>query len=258
MSNKQTIQDYCKEHRVWAAKDDIWCSYSKRPKYVPVIGNADHKVWSANWYWNVLDKESLIFPDVAPEKSLVAPDGRFILINPKKSKQHKLTHFKVGHWYQKQKSLNYESEVCNKPFKCIKVTKVACFSDSDTAFIADLQYDKKLILKASDDNGFVEVPAPHLKKLKKYDLVFAWNDNFNERTPPAIETYWGDAKFVTRPKVHVVFPNGRYMELKGKSKNEEYNFMISNGWLYDYILPFDVSLIGVPIKDLPKEENNNE
>lgn len=244
-----TIQDYCKEHRCWVARDDEWYEFEERPEYImaPKIG---YKIWSSNGMNNPLDEENLIFPDVPAEKSLIAPDGRLILMEPKKSKKAP-KQIQVGEWckieliddkLQKMFLLDV-----SKPHRCSDIfigrgilQRVALFDDKYVILLETVQ-------------RFTKVAPPKAYTPKKYDTVFAGNDAFDERTPPAIETYWGDPKFITIPKMNAVFPHGRYLKLAGKSKSEERNFMLENGWYYNHILPFDASLVGVPIKDLPKE-----
>ena len=55
----QTIQDYCKEHRCWAAKDakdNEWHSFNKRPEYISIMSNSNYSynIWSTDrWYYSL-------------------------------------------------------------------------------------------------------------------------------------------------------------------------------------------------------------
>lgn len=250
---KMTLQEYCQKHRCWAAKDDEWDEFEERPDYI-VASNLGRRIWFSNGMCNPLDQENLVFPDVTPEKSLIAPDGRLILMEPKKPKRQKVTHFKVGHWYQKLTKAGCDQVLGGKPLKCIRVTKVMCPPRSDIVFVADLLYGENVI-EALDYDGFVEVPSPALRKPKKYDLVFAWRNTTDIRIPPEVRTYWGHLVISGYGMKNVVFPN-KYISLTKLSRKREQNLMIVDGWFYDHVYPFEPSLVGVPIKDLPKEESN--
>lgn len=72
---KQDIRDYCREHRVWAAKDKdgTWANHSRKPV-------VDGKMWSNTSFiigtaTRFQDASRFTFPDVPWDKSLIAPNG---------------------------------------------------------------------------------------------------------------------------------------------------------------------------------------
>jgi len=83
---KQDIRDYCKEHRVWAAKDSEggngWREFKKKP-------HTDKGSMFSFWLTNdenmfdgmkYIDDDKFTFPDVPFDKSLIAPDGSMPLL----------------------------------------------------------------------------------------------------------------------------------------------------------------------------------
>lgn len=80
---KQDIRDYCRERRLWGAKDyaaDTWYLYTSRP-----ILRA-----TGNWFGPTIGRAStdhFIFPDVSYALSLITPDGEMPLLEPNNKKQ---------------------------------------------------------------------------------------------------------------------------------------------------------------------------
>ena len=76
---KQDIRDYCREHRVWAAKDDYclapnaWCAYVKKP-------SMERKRWYGGNFITSFSPHNSTFPDCPWDKSLIAPDGSMPLM----------------------------------------------------------------------------------------------------------------------------------------------------------------------------------
>lgn len=204
-----TIQEYCKKNRCWAAKDDEWDEFEERPDYI-VASNLGRRIWFSNGMCSQLDQENLVFPDVPAEKSLVAPDGRFILMEPQKEKIN-----------ASQQLITQHDGICVFPPELIEV------------------FRKPKVSK-------------HYKP-KKYDIVFVWDDGFDDRLSPVTATYWGTFEPFASSNIHAVFPFGDYVKLVGKSKKKEQELMKKEGNWYNHVLPFDILLVGLPIKDLSKE-----
>jgi len=90
---KQDIRDYCREHRVWAAKDSIpyntqygqWAEYKEKPTKRSIQW---HPQSLARGQLNrdlFLDESKFTFPDCPWDKSLIAPDGSMPLMEMKEA-----------------------------------------------------------------------------------------------------------------------------------------------------------------------------
>lgn len=123
---RQDIRDYCREHRVWAAKDEAlscWFFYNVKPeKRVSnwIKSGSDSKMYYSELS---LNKDKFIFPDVPWDKSLVAPDGSMPLLS------QRVKGFQVGHWYvnvgdNKDIDLDFDNKrslADGKPHQCTRL-----------------------------------------------------------------------------------------------------------------------------------------
>lgn len=81
---KQTIQEYCKENKLWAAKDytNEWFTFDAKKVNIDdifLISNISKKYFI--YFFKEEKKENIIFPDIVFNKSLVAPDGTMPLLS---------------------------------------------------------------------------------------------------------------------------------------------------------------------------------
>ena len=85
---KQDIRDYCREHRVWAAKDcggegkpsGGWWGWTHRPE---TKNNPTPRTWNLNYGSVICLPSNLAFPSCPWDKSLITPDGSMPLMEPK-------------------------------------------------------------------------------------------------------------------------------------------------------------------------------
>ncbi len=107
------VEDFCREQRCWAAQnmDGTWFWYAKNDK--PHCGS---KHWSGGYAYRLFN--DLVLPThVSWDKSLVAPDGRLILVEGKKQKKKKEAKFKIGRWYKHKytgKVIKYNDPSCSQ------------------------------------------------------------------------------------------------------------------------------------------------
>jgi hypothetical protein len=129
-----------------------------------------------NGFWNgsligyFLDNSECCysFPDVSYDKSLIAPDGRLILMEETKSEQHKKWH------------------------------------------------------------------------PKRFEPIFVWDDKTDVRIPAIVVYYWGKSHGTKFPVITC-----------------EKDYFNKQGFAYQHMRKFDASLVGIPLKYWPKDEQGN-
>lgn len=235
---KQDIRDYCRKHRVWAAKDyaeDAWYLYAARPILI-LVG-----IWRGPMMRKALSHD-FIFPDIRYDLALIAPDGSMPLLEPKyrpDNVKHP-KHFEVGHWY-----------------KCIAKTRPFYFNNEGRMdFVLDgkpHQYTRECVNNGIQGIGgfdkdqktwvwnfedFIEVQAPKNKSKKQVphrgDPLFVWDDDTPDTIPAHVEYFHhfdGDAVIDFDWDVY------------GKPCSYWQHYRL-----------FDPALVGIPRKDWPKEE----
>ena len=112
-----------------------------------------------------------------------------------------------------------------------------------------------------DSDGFIETSPPKTYKPKKYEPVFVWNKDHDINLPAKIRICW---KYYKQPKNDffdcsesiTTFPEEKYITLKGISRLNEAIAILNYGEVYLYFHKFNSKLVGVPIKDFSKGENN--
>lgn len=126
---KQDIREYCKEHRVWAAKQGDngygWRTFKPQDGKPYSFVGAIFGSWKNDrgYFGDSVDSSKFTFPDVSWDKSLIAPDGSMPLLDMAKfsestidsirclsdslnkewqklrATQKRADHFEVGKWY---------------------------------------------------------------------------------------------------------------------------------------------------------------
>ena len=253
---KQDIREYCKDHRVWAAKEGSgsWWGWTRKPE---TKNNPSPKTWNSCFGEVCSLPEDLIFPSVPWDKSLIAPDGSMPLwekdeassaeewgkmfesmaykLYSKDAKTGKIyeraTHFEVGKWYlnvgeNKGIDLEFRNKyrfVDSKPHKCTK-TENLC-----------VEFDGNGGLNEWNPADWIEVDAPkeEKKKPRRGDPIFVWDDEADDTIPASVMYFHHFEK-----KEVFVFDEG----VEGE-----------DGCSYDNYRPFDASLVGVPRKSWPRE-----
>lgn len=246
------IQEYCKTNRRWAAKDKsgYWHAYLKRPfcdNESQWFVRYDNSVEPYKGMGVPSDSDA---PEIDWEKSLIAPDGRFIMLEPSPVKI-KHTHFKVGHWYKPPKEIKDDMIMDGKVHKCIAVTEDNSYLCREK--IGILSYGKNFTIGIYEDDGFIEVISPYSKSPKKYDIVFTWDDEMDPRLPPEIRTYWGRIRVPYGKIRYSVFPLFKYIKLAKTPRSKEKSLIIDEGCWFDHVYPFDPAFIGLSINDILKE-----
>ena len=238
-TNKHTaIQDFCKERRVWAAKDmdGRWRTFPTRPTYRDESWYVD-----MDWYTKGdFSVENSIcgtlyvggVPDVSPEKSLIAPDGRLILIEGKKKKKEKLCVFKPGCYYRHKADgaviIWGERVLVNSLYRFPRV---------QFEFIDPKWGIKRCSPHEINPKDWYEVNPPKKSKpnLKRGDPVFVWDDSSPDTIPASVKY------------LYEIYKNWAVMTF---SEDEEG----AQGVWYRRYRKFDPKLVGVPRKDWPKEK----
>jgi len=86
---RQDIRDYCKEHRVWATRDNdgFWAAWRKKPSpdYATRTWPGGDNIFIVGTV-TLFKKGAFTFPDCPWDKSLIAPDGSMPLMEPKKAR----------------------------------------------------------------------------------------------------------------------------------------------------------------------------
>lgn len=219
-----SVQEYCKMNRCWAAKDSngkwYWYRRNDRPHY--------HYA-RCEWLRNAIDSafnkitnkiENVKFPDVLPDKSLIAPDGRLILIEGKKQKKPKEAKFKAGKWYRSKRnsSIIHCQEVLEK-----NIIRIDGLVKNGTA-----------IFCVDNLSDWYEMKhyKPNKKKKKSWERgepIFVWELNASYNIPAMVKYFHS---FSTEGvfAFDSVIPNGR-------------------GLSYPRYRKYDPRLVGVPRKD---------
>lgn len=227
--NPQSVQDFCKEHRCWAIKDKqgSWYPSIEKPKFLDVCSD-----WTSfSWADNLINKD-MVFPNVPWDKSLVAPDGRLILIEGKKEKKPKEAKFKAGKWYKAKNN--------GVIYQCIAVDKAV-----GNMTLASVRYENGQLYPAIlDKNNYYEMKHynPDKKKkektgshlIKRGEPIFVWNV-IDPQEIPAIVRYFHSYSYCGV----FTYINDKYGE---------------KGTHYTSFRKYDPKLVGVPRCSWPKEE----
>jgi len=216
----QSVQDFCKSNRCWAAMDEQggWHLFYGKP-------------FCHNGDWKEKSKTSIKglqwgFPDVDYDKSLIAPDGRLILIEGKKQKKHKAAKFKAGKWYKNKKT--------GAMIKCEGIS-------SDFLAIYISINGQSVLFDYDDASDWYEMKHynPDKKKkevFKRGEPIFVWDDPCSDKVP-AIIRY-----------VHSFDPSAG----AGVWAFDTMTYG-GRGAYYRRYRKYDPELVGVPRKDWPKE-----
>lgn len=238
---KQDIHEYCKEHRVWAAKDGDgrWWGWPKKPEstnnLLPDIWNSDRCIVQSL-------PNDLNYPDVPWDKSLIAPDGSMLLWDETRKTQKRATHFEVGKWYLAK---------AHKERGPGKLLKIQGFDQPYLLYHPEWKgghdadaFGSELHLSGNhaywyDEQEIIETKAPieRVKDLQRGDPVFVWDDGDDLRCPAIVRYFYAKRE-------------------KGCS-TFSYAFYGVRGINWDHYRPFDASLVGVPRKDWPPLKGTN-
>lgn len=219
---KETIQDFCKRNRCWAAKDEgfiLWFAYKKRPEKTS-ISNA--WVYHDGVLSNEMQKYDLVYPDVPWDKSLVAPDGSMPLMNPKPHKDYSWLKERVPVMTKQGRKGKLGVKRNPETYWIIPTDKYGKFLSGPDGF--EFECDIKDLMPTSF----------RIRKPKRGDPIFVWNTT-DEAECPAWVAYF----YSKEGGIIYVFCPWVYGSLGG---------YYSNYRLYD------PALVGVPRKDWPKEQ----
>jgi len=261
LNSPKTVQDFCKANRCWAAMDvgGAWYQYDKNNKPYLTAGQ-----WYSTFNIQIHKIENVIFPKVLWDKSLVAPDGRLILIEGKKQKKKKVYKFKAGKWYKHKKygtiikctrsiagNLVFESEGCVLgmlgveascdwyEMKNYKPKKPVITVDYEDMAIKPLTLEEIKKFSSTWDKlntiGKAVNPNLYIKPLlKRGEPVFVWDRCHNPRLPAVVRYF------------HSFDKDGIGVFTCNESLYNE------QGTWYQYYRRYDSTLVGVPRKDWPK------
>ena len=235
-----TLQEHCKANHLWAAKsenDGEWATYRDKPK---VCVTKDSLL-----YWGseqgVFEREGSLVkfskPTVDWNKSLIAPDGRLILIEGEKKKEPKKVVFKEGKYYKRK---NGEDII-----HCKKVGIV--HEDGSVRIQGSINYAPSYNVWFSDSlnpSEWYEMKKykPEKRKWvpKRGEAIFVWSNDTPDTIPAHVEYFHS-------------FYGGRKKARKGV-----YDFSYTHygkiGLCWPNWRKYDPTLVGVPRKDWPKEE----
>ena len=220
----KTVKDYCIENRCWVARDKngLICTYEKSAR--PECSYKD-KIWTGRYCSGFLDQHRTAFPNVPWDKSLVAPDGRLILIEGNKEKKRKECKFKAGKWYRSKRnsSIIHCQEVIEK-----NIIKIDGLTKNGTAiFCVDDLSDWYEMKHYNPNKKKKEKTDGHL--IKKGEPIFVWNVTDPEEIP-AIVRYFHSYSYC-----------GVYTYMNDRCGVE--------GTHYTSFRKYDPRLVGVPRKD---------
>lgn len=237
---KENIQDYCRKNRKWAAKNsnEEWFIFKYKPNLY------DYKNWLIDDLCDLsfIDTKDMLVPAVPYNVSLIAPDGSMPLWKPRKKEPKKP---KIGKWYKVEK--RPELGIGKIVEKDKNLNLYLFYSPHNSSghngedFIDAGKYTGNHCFWVLAAN-LIEVPAPTVKKWhpKRFEPIFVWNDSMDERMSLPVLYYWG------------------------KIKNSTYSIQTCNilefndsGNLWQHMKKFDASLVGIPRKDWPKDEQGN-
>lgn len=200
---KLSVQDYCKKHRFWAAKNRDG-SFTFYDKYNKPKMNTDFCMWNGEYANYKKLTTQYIYPTVSWEKSLIAPDGRLILIEGKKPKQKKLNkRFKEG-W-----SYIATSAVENRNTVIINV--VTAQKKEEKVWKLKYVYKENLFLGVFNPELW-EVYAPPKKIKQKLPErgtpIFCYKKDYGDNCCPPIVKYFHH--FDKRTGKVYVYADGQY------------------------------------------------
>lgn len=228
ITESESIQEHCKKHRLWAAKDykEKWATFKTRPSINKIFyygwGGTAEGLFEWDDFLRVLSK-----PEVDWDKSLIAPDGRLILIEGKKKKEPKKVVFKPGRYYKlkKGKDIIYcDSVGLNSPDDLEWVNGEIVGKGGFGAYlIPSIWYELK---KFNPNKKKKWVP-------KRGEPIFVWADNVSFNLPAHVEHF------------HSFY--------KGKVYDFSWTIYGKKGKLWPNWRKYDPALVGVPRKDWPKE-----
>jgi len=222
---KQDIRDYCREHRVWAAKDknpwtgnNGWWGWTARPE---TKNNPTPDTWNLNFGTVLTLPDNLTFPDCPWNKSLIAPDGSMPLMEPKaKQPSHGWI---VGRFYNDKTKYS--------PRECLELTPdgrayMSPFPNNTAHRYSPYPWDPAAWTLIADKKA----SNPTLPS--RGDPIFVWNDDHDSRCPAPVVYFYSKK----RKDSCITFAQGVYG---------------TSGQIWDHYRPFDPALVGVPRKDWP-------
>ena len=234
---KQDIREYCKEHLVWAAKDDSWSTgwyvFTERPKKKTCT-------WQGNWDDEIYKKRgNFTYPAVPWDKSLIAPDGSMPLWEKKNNAV-----------FKKEIKLHPGMTVRLKTLDKIKSylgEKSPCWPESMDEFAGAILKLKKDCGDGWWDTvewcGYIgawmvdcEVPSKTKCHLHRGDPIFVWDDGASDRIPATVRYFSriDDDKLV------------RVLSQTEENKEDESE-------AFNHYRVYDASLVEVPRRKWPKE-----
>lgn len=218
MNTKKLLQDYCIENRCWAAmdRDGKWSTFADKPKYIE-----GYRGYWMGKYRETFESHSIKVPIVSYDKSLIAPDGRLILVEGRKEKKKKEVKFKAGKWYRSKRnsSIIHCQEVLEK-----NIIKIDGLTKNGVAIFCVDNLSDWYEMKHYNPNK-KKKPS----ELKRGAPIFVWNANDPEEIP-AIVRYFHSYSYC-----------GVYTFI-----NDRYG---TEGTHYTSFRKYDPRLVGVPRKD---------
>jgi hypothetical protein len=220
----ETIHDFCKRKRCWAARD-AGGTWHMIPK---ILEDQDHNrrprhnefEWIGKSYCLGVASDN---PGVPWDKSLIAPDGSMPLMNPKK---------KDYSWLKEGVGIllnNGERAIFNEKFipsedRLFSVTEADKYGTHT---------GKMIVLYLTDIIGPISF---RIRKPKRGDPIFVWDDGDDERCPAILKYY--SRKDGKRVRTYLA---ARY----GKESLS-----------YDHYRLYDPALVGIPRNQWPKDDKN--
>lgn len=176
----KTVKDYCIENRCWVARDKNGsiCTYEKseRPEC-----NYKDEIWTGRYYNGYLDRHKYAFPTVSWDKSLIAPDGRLILIEGKKEKKRKEAKFKAGEWYRSKRNggIIHCQEVLEK-----NIIRIDGLAKNGSAIFCVDDLSDWYEMKHYNPNKKKKQP-----ELKRGEPIFVWNKDSDDTIPAPVMSF---------------------------------------------------------------------
>ncbi len=243
---KQDIRDYCREHRVWAARDENgrWVWYLIRDK--PFV-DKDIGLWlresftesSTDPGFSTLAHtlKGFTFPDCPWDKSLIAPDGSMPLMEQK-------PRVKILDGATKPilQAMREFAAMNRTPKRGWIIGHLYSFC-SEQYELLEIESDKHIVMAPYPNKHSARVRFPNSIDIwthvgpkkpatpKRGDPVFVWDDGSDPRTPAHIEYFHNH-----KGSRVMCFAWGQYGVC---------------GLPWDHYRPFDPALVGVPRREWP-------